>query len=177
MIKKVPKIHYATCTDELRPALQHILITKKNIIASNLYILVIHETKNVFDKQLIDDLPDRCLIHRENWKILARGHYDIIYNKEAKCFDVVGRNTKFFIKVEFEEKIGNFPDYNYVMNKWEKGSIDSIGISPELLYDLGRAMDCKNTVELKFHNKNRGILVKSEFAKGLIMPRIIDWDE
>jgi hypothetical protein len=171
-LKKIPKIHYATTNDFYSPIMSYVLVTKEDIVATNGHVLVLHKTNNVFEDYFIEQLPDRCLIKNENWKILCKGYYTIEFLKGVNCIKISSKLDTYLINVEFEKDLDvEYFKYNKLFDDYNKGDIDSIGISPKFLYDLSIAMDSKSAAELNFESKEKAIIVKSEHAKGLIMPK------
>ena len=171
-MKTLPKLHLCCANDELRPAMNHLLVTKEFIVASDSHVLIEFKTSELFDQNFIEAMPERFLIHRENWKMLSVKHHYLLFTDSQ--IEIIKNGFSFFIPAVREEDIGNFPDYEKVF-KVEKESItDKIGIKPELLKKLSSAIGSQ-ILHLHFNGEARTIIIKSsiEGVRALIMPAMI----
>ncbi len=189
--KSLPKIHLACANDSLRPVMEHILITKDEIVASDAHIIVIHKTENIFDEESIKAMPERFLIHKNQWKEICKNHDRLTFknnqiivnhnNTYNFCFDISFEND-YAPKGYKGYYAGNFPDYKKVIPTKFKESVYEIGLNPKLLKNLVDTMffpyaEVKN-IKFTFYGKDRAIIVEPADSsvptvKGLIMPVMI----
>ena len=173
-MKKLPKLHLCCATD-FRETLQHILITKENIIATDGHIMAINKTNEVFEEEFISNFPyDEFYIHYSVWKE--------IWNKRFYWEN----NNIIVVKsgLEIKVPIVHNPDWKYpnwknvIPNTENLVDINEIGLKPELLYKLEQSLPIDGAYHnLKFTGKDRAILLfdNSNVHKsfGLIMPVVI----
>lgn len=173
---KLPRIDYACSKDYLRPIMGCVLVTKKEVVASEGYILVIHQTEDLFSDEFIENMPDRFLVRSFIWALLCKPARTIEYNNEHNKIEIHDKhNRQFSVGVDFEKKeSSSFPDYQKILDSFEPKKIDKIGISPEKLNLLKKAMEPENDViEFSFSGVDKMILARAINSIGLIMPRII----
>lgn len=178
---KLPKIHYACANNGLRESMEYILVTKDEVAATNGTILVVHKTSDIFDSDFVFNMPERILIHKNQWKLLCDNALTI--SIDEYCIAVQYEGYKVSYPISTEERLGiKYPKYNSVFPKKEDvESIDSIGINPVILYQLSQAMltaaSSSNGLKFEFYGKARGILITpvdySNNAKALLMPVIL----
>jgi hypothetical protein len=180
MIKNtLPKLHLACSDEELRPVMQHILVTKKEICASDAHILVIHQTKDIFSKEFIESMPAKFLIHKEQWKQICKKHIALKFENGA--IEVIYNGYSIMHKIKTPEINLVYPDYKKIMlKKKDKEDVGEIGISSELLHKLTDAMFYNyqtKGLKLEFFGQTKHIIVTSSSGeskvKGLIMPIMI----
>lgn len=172
-MKTLPKLHLCCAYDELRPVMQHVFVSKEDIVSSDSHMLIRFNTEEIFDSEFIEAMPERFLIHAENWKIMAKRH-DFIFFKDNKI-EVIQSGRSLFIPIVLEDDLGKYPDYKLVMERLEKTPIDKIGIKPELLKKLSLAVGSK-ILHLYFNDSCSRIDIKYPGIDGfeaLIMPAMI----
>ena len=173
-MKTLPKLHLCCSDDELRPVMNHVFVSKEDIVSSDSHMLIKFNTEEIFDPDFIEAMPKRFLIHGENWKMMAKRH-DFIFFKDDRI-EVIKNDYSILIPIVLEDKIGKYPDYKLVMGKLEKTPIEKIGIKPELLKKLSLAIGSK-ILQLYFNDNSHRIDIKAPGIKGfeaLIMPAMID---
>ncbi len=193
--KTLPKLHLACDTDELRSALTHILITKEEIVATDAHILVIHKTKEFFDEESIKNMPERFLIHREQWKRICIKHIAIKFENNEIQVIYDGYINSFKIKFEnnYDQKkqmgyyLGKFPAYkNVLLPDSDIKAVENIGIDPDLITKLKSAMffpyEEVKIMKFTFYGPDRHIIVTptshcESKVKALIMPVMIPDEE
>ncbi len=167
-MKRLPKIHLCCSTDELRPILNYVLLTKENVVATDAHIIIEYKTTELFEERFISDMPERCLIHKENWKILTQRHRHL-FIKDSKI-EIIFNSRNLFIPIETEGKNGKYPDYNTVF-KLKSKEVKQIGLTPSFLNKLSMVMGVRK-LDLYFNGETDAIIIKSsnENIKALIMP-------
>jgi hypothetical protein len=173
--KSLPKLHLACSSDELRPVMNHILVTKSDVCASDAHILVNHATSNLFDEEFIASMPDRFLINSKHWQLMCKKHLFVTFDKEM--IRVIYSYGEVYYPIYTEKSIGSYPDFNQVFPKeTDKGEVGEIGIKPSLLNRLCLTMrgeDDLDNLKLTFHGCNRAVVVRltsNTNVRGLIMP-------
>jgi len=179
---KLPKLHYACCSDRLRLTIEHILVTKDEVVATDGNILVVHKTSDIFDSDFISNMPERFLIHRTQWRLFCSNARIISFENNSIC--VVYDGYKVNYQISTEEEIGlKYPNYNSVFPKKEEvEAIDSIGLNPIKLHNLSQAMfasvSSSKGLKFAFYGKARGVLVTPSDmynnTRALIMPVMIN---
>jgi len=159
---------------QFRPTLNYILVTKQECVATNANIMAIIPSKEIFTEQFIEDMPERFLIHRDDWAQLIKCKIDLEFiNNSIKAF--IG-NRELTIKIHTEESIGKYPQYKDVIPLIKtQSSIRDVGVNAELLSTLQIALDCP-AVKLTFHGNNKAIYVSAinyDGSYGIIMPFIL----
>ncbi len=172
---KLPRIDLACSDDNFRLVMNYILVTKDEIVASNSHILVIHKTNNIFDEQFIDEMPDRFLIHKNNWKLFCKGHHYIIFLDGLIIIRYDGYDQT--IKPIFEEiefMTLKYPDYKKILKSKSETGLSNFGLSVKNLTLLSKSMGCDR---LKFEftqGEYSHLNVSNGEIKGIIMPIMID---
>ena len=185
MSMDLPKLNLIAENDNLRPAFECILLTRKHMVATNGQVLCGSMTKNHFSKDFIEQIPkEGVLIHRADWG-------RIFTSRDAQW---EGR----FIKFYFDKKRPVIVEpiainkFQPTFPKWEaiipdNGEIKAhsrdgvLGINGNLLSRIQKCFKAGG-VELYFQeNPNYGIIVKPmmtpiENGFALIMPVMIGGD-
>ena len=189
--KTLPKLHLV-CQDysQIRPIMNYILVTKDDVVATDAHVLVIHKTRDLFDEHFINKMPDRFLIHMNQWKRICLKHYNIEFDNDEIIVQHHGYQNAFKITMEGEKPASllhsyggfEYPLYNKVLlPDSEIQAVENIGLNPILVDKLTKAMfspnDATKNLKLTFYGSNRHIMahpVNSEYsAKALIMPVMI----
>ena len=89
MTKTLPKLELCCTDDDLRPALQHVLVTKSDVVATDAHILVVHKTADLFTAEFIDKMPERMLIHKKLWIEMRKKHLRIEFHDGNPPFKVI----------------------------------------------------------------------------------------
>jgi hypothetical protein len=122
--------------------MDHILLTKTNVYASDGYVAVIHDTVNLFGKEFSEKIleTDRFLIHAIQWKkICKNGIVDYEFNRDTiKTVDKKGQID--IIPLVQEQNIGNYPKVENVIPEEANEECSMIGLNPELLHNLQLAI-------------------------------------
>ena len=190
MKKTLPKIHLACCNkNDIRVVFEYILVTKEEVVATNMYIMVIHKTKAVFDEDFIKAMPDRFLMHRSQWADICKPHAKIWFEDDNICVShdsPIPYVNRYEIRLEgtsIEECIEHnikFPNYESVANvKKDLTATDNINFNPNLMQRLCKSMgipDDMFIIKMKFRNSYDGILVTERKIDtgviGVIMPDV-----
>lgn len=182
---KFPKLELVCSPDELRPLMNHVLVTKENIVATDAHILIVHRTASLFDKEFIRDMPDQFLIHKLNWKDIATGDVH-------KCSYIPIRHlilTKFNTGKELYSPVHPsneldgriYPDWEKVIpNKPVK--LNSIGINLALIERLRKALILdyeRSECSLTFHGTEKAIIIQAHQSDSfaVLMPVMMPRDE
>ena len=149
-------VHLACADDELRPVMNHVLVTKKHIVASDAHILVRHETDSIFTDAFISGFPsDRFLIHSSAWQKLTEQQVlrfgwsmndpDCILieytNKRHYTLSIRVKYEGSMNKGVFDNGIGKYPAYQAVIPSPDKTHpFDQIPFRPDFLDRLFKSM-------------------------------------
>jgi hypothetical protein len=161
--KSLPRIHLACGNDELRPALKHVFINKKHVVATDSHILVKYE-KSVLSNW-IEDIPDECFIEAYQYAKLTKPFLCANYLKESNLIKVLYRNgRKSYVEVLLPKNVDfKYPDYDWLF-KYDDNLSQSgeINISANLLYILEKSMECTNHgIKILFqHGEYKPLIVK-----------------
>jgi len=178
------RLDACTGTDELRPVMSRIHFHEDNILVTNGHILIkIPLSRFGFTPEDIAMLNGHSLHHSQ---------FPLVYKKEltvepgALIIRSVEFETTLTIKLRPTDKddlhlVNYFPQV--IPTKEQFSNINQIGINPNLLSDLYKALGCKYSVKLHFSAENRSIFVESNDYKkedketwgvGVIMPVMIN---
>lgn len=173
------KLHLATSKDRFRPALQSILVTKENIVATDADIMAVLPTALVFNEASIECLPDMgLLIDGQIWKAIYSAESITIY-LDGDAYKIAG-HFKNKPSAEFRAEINgdgsNFPNWLQVVPTEDKReAMPVLGINAKLLMNLSDAIDASNGLKLETNGSGKGIIAKpigldTGEPYGLIMP-------
>jgi hypothetical protein len=178
------KIHTLCATpDNLRPAMQYLEISNGFVYGTDAHILAKIPQNEVFGVNLFPT-DKKFYIEGKQWKaqkLFNAVSFQPVDNFEASgmlmAFDKHGKTLgicQFFTQIEFEAKIGRFPDCERVLYASDvmPENITQIGFNPDLYQRLAEALEDKmRTFKLSFFGQNRAILVQhtapDEFTKGI----------
>jgi|SRR6056297_1364627 len=186
------KLHLATSPKEINDTLSHIHMTKEVCRATDMNILAIVPTKEIFseDFDFIQTIPDEgLLIPASVWKELIK-YKNISYQSidEKHFFDL--SNGKNAPEIRLEIKSGNsinYPSFDHIINADRIIKRDYIGINPKILKRFCDATGGENRVKLTFMTDNKDtsrdelyyrmkIEVCNSDIIGLVMP-VIKFDD
>jgi hypothetical protein len=173
------KLHLICGKDDFRPNMQHVLVTKEYCVATNANVMGVIPTKDIFDEESIDNIPESgLLIHSDNWKHIS---------DSTTIFAMIQRDNT--VTVQFKKKqnvmfkaIVNGDDYKYpnwsvVIPKSEdipkEFTINVVGINATLLKNLQDALGELVGLKLSFVDSLKAIRVDSVTNPerfGVIMP-------
>lgn len=178
-----PQMHLACSNDDLRPVMSYVYITKDHSVATNAHIIAIAETKNLFDDDFINIIPDDGFyIHKDDWKKICQ--CDCVLVESEKVVELVhNRKRNELIKIELVENVGKFPNWKAVIPRPDKEKIpfNTFGLNGEFLATVQKIISKNDSLVIETFTKNSGFLVKSwnSDAKtmGLIMPCKIEEDQ
>jgi hypothetical protein len=176
-MKKIPQLD-KTCADELRPSLNHVIITKDNIVATNGNIIAVLVTNEIFDNDFINEFPnDKFYIASKDWKIF-KGATSIKWDTDKSYIQVCKKNGINLIPVKTDVDF-TYPNWKAIIpNIEDMEKIGEFGMDIKLLYNLSLAMPIFNTYKFIFTGRNKGILVidnSGEYKSfGMIMPIMIN---
>jgi len=180
----IPKIYECLGNDHLSPIFSYALVTKKKTVATNAHVLIAHNTRELFGKQFVNDLPSvgilldynvlKDMAKKDVTEIRLNGQIEVTHQPRKTSKETV---TSFFT-YQTEEKLGtNFPDWEAVMpEKNENDPPVCIGINAKLLLVVQNALGPDNIgVKCYFSGTNKAILCEPfntlfESAIGIVMP-------
>ncbi len=174
LFNTLPKLHLICANDILRKALQYVLVTKKETVATDAHCLVVYETELIFSQEFVENMPERFLIHKEIWAKICKKHHFICF--ENNMIKVIYETHTVFYPIMFEENLTLYPKYNHVLPTGKAEEIKSIGINPHLLSKLCKAIGINNAVKLTFRGESNCISVYFRdipSIKAIIMPVLI----
>lgn len=162
----LPKLHLICSTDELRPAMTCVQITKKDLRATDAISLAIIPTAKTALAEC--DLPDAPVyLHRDSYKMLtAPSIIKIDFDVLSDQFIVYHAKNKPITVVPLTKMDERYPDFEPMLpSQSDAQPLTSIGVNPKLLLNLAEALaepGQKNlNVALGFIAKNRTIIVRS----------------
>ena len=179
-MNQFPKIHSACCTDELRPIIGVVHITKQHIVATNSHILVIHDSNSLLTDKFIAGIPEEGInIHRDDFAKFGGKECELSWKSEGVIRVTYAKRSR-PILIECES------DSKYISYMAIVPTDISIGVAQkqaniniDYLHTLKTAMsmDIKNYT-LTFYGETKAILVttltgstdKINTIRGLIMP-------
>lgn len=178
---RIPELNLACGNDDLRPLFSYVCVDKEYIVATNAHILAYYETKDVFDKEFIEQFPDKkILIHREDWVKFKTSEQIEWHSKNSIKVHYAKKRPAIF-EVEFEENIGNYTKWKSVVpvfQELESTPLAQIGINAEFMATLQKILRKGIGLKCTFYAPNKAIEVESvhldETGKGLVMPVMID---
>lgn len=181
-----PQIHEVIKKNPLRPVMEHALLTKNHLVATDTNVLIVHDTEEVFPSSFVEQIKTEYLVHytclKEMSKKQTTNYYIennqmIVENKkgETKTFNLLINEQDGLKYPNWQSAIPVLPDYI------EEPKVGEIGVNPMLLNNLRMAIDpgCRAT-NLIFLGKTKpiwveGISPKAEFNnyKAMIMPVLV----
>lgn len=177
---KLPKMNKACSTDELRPVMNHVYIDENNIVATNASILVVHNTREVLNEQITNELKNTgpILLHRKKWEFFTRLHSSILL-KDGFFEIIYDYDYSVHLKyVEEETYSQRFPNWPKVIPDFNKlVGLNEIGLSLKLLNDVSEALGISSTSQSKltFKAKDRAVKIEPLYSDypnswAIIMP-------
>jgi hypothetical protein len=175
----LPKLHLICSTDELRPAMTYVQITRKDLRATDGWSLAIIPTEKTALAQV--ELPETPVyLHRDSYKLLtAPSIVTIVFDPLSDQFIAYHKGNKPYTVVPLTKMDERYPDFEPLIPRWSDATpLDMICVNPKLLLNLAEAIaepGQKNlNVALGLIAKNRCLLVKSlesgMDSTALIMP-------
>ncbi len=182
-----PKLHECVSKDSLREAMQYALVNKKEVVATNANVLVVHDTEELFDASLVEAVPeDGILVSVEALKSIAKPTFvQLIYYKEEKEVRVLHTKSIETFPVKLNNEGGlNFPKYANLFDdkpKWNGEKVE-VGINAKLLQRVSNGLGAIAGVRLTINSPSHAIVVHNKMedslyptAKGLVMPMLLDY--
>lgn len=185
-INRKYKIWEATNKDEFRPVMEYILFQNGHAYATNAHILVKIPLDCLFEVEPYEPedqlkMLEGCCINARLFKRLCS--YGCLWVEEMNGrphIKVIFMENPIYIPLKSKDDM-RFPNFEAVLNySGPSEPIDALGISPELLIRLTKAMGVSEKIKMTFTKKNSQIFVEplEEFyrntMKGLIMPIHVD---
>ena len=177
---KLPKLHKATSTCELRPVMNHVFVTKENATASNTTIVVSHKTSELFSKEFIKNIPkDGMYITSEDWKVFTTEFIAVELDNNL-IITVHKKKCERLIKAKSIKKVGSYPDWKALFKQYEVKDFNcgDFGMKASNVLALQYAIGSDNLRFQCFNNtKQINIIADSCDFKGvlaLIMPIMIN---
>lgn len=173
------KLHLATSKDKFRPAMQSILVTKQNIVATDAHIMAVVPTALIFDEASIELMPDNgLLIDAQIWKAIYSADSIFVY-MEGNGYKIAGHfknKPSAHFRAEINGESANFPNWLQVVPTEDKReAMPAIGLNAKLLMNLSEAIGASNGLKLETNGSQKGIIAKPIGEQnggqyGLIMP-------
>jgi len=195
----IPKIWKALADDDLRPVMNHALVTPEFVVASDAHILVKHRTIDLFPETFMNTIPKTGVFFNAFiLKELAKKSASTIeFTKDKKAVRIQhSQNRKYnpnlwIVEAQVFYKLSNspldkdkspidqYPAYDKAIpDLKELGPLEVIAFKTVYMNNLAEAMGGSN-IRIRFKNVASAIFVKSsneEYqAVGLIMP--VMWDK
>ena len=172
-IFKLPPIHKACGSDDLRPVMSYILIDEGYAIATDAHILVALDLfETCLEKKTIEALNQK-LIPKEFWKLMSKTML------VPQGIEVEEKQMSFINKQGFRITCpfgtDNYPNYKAILVK-DKGSVERIGLNPILLMSVFECLGKPINLRLHFLSESKAIMVYPNTGSNsyaLIMPVMI----
>lgn len=166
------KLYEVCSTDELRPIFCCVHFQNGFAFATN-GIAAVKQSLKYHSIQNPEALEGKS-IHKDNYKAVMQFEIATCDDSGIACRNADGR-VAFY---EYYDRNGTeIPDFEKVMKPIGQKSIDFIGISPEHLYKLGKALYSIDGIRLQFQGVAAVILVDAigiDEQYGIIMPKILN---
>ena len=185
------KLHKCTSQDGYRPDLTHVYIDEKNIVATNVHVIVCIPKTHI---EGMENLP-KMFIKSKDWaKLIPFGKKFFIQYENgflvSYVYQKVGRNS---VKVIADKNIHSiikpilqefsdmkFPNYEAVFYSTTEKPVElsEIGLSLRKINQIKEGMGCNN-VSLTFYGKERAMIIKPIPSEdldgriGLLMPVLL----
>lgn len=165
------KLHTCCDTNELRPAMEHILFKDNKIVASDAHILI---AVDMDDLQLSE--PEKVIL---NGKMIHRKGFSKIWNKDVKITEEGLVCESEYILVPWSKEDFTYPQWEKIVPDLKKiKPVKSIGINSRLLNTLAHCFPCdpyhRGLFELYITTASDAIVVFNKPAElktfAIIMP-------
>lgn len=173
------KLHLLCDKGDMRPAMNHIKVTKEYCIATDAHALAAVPTKLMFNLEFIDKIPEEgVLIHHEDWKKMTTG-INVVWKSEDVIRVLVKNKRDILIEVESEAEVGKYPEWRAVCPKDDmREDIPAIGINAKIAATLQDALGW-TSLALNFNGASRAISVtpakkEDEGVIAILMPVMIE---
>jgi len=167
------KMYEVCATDELRPVMMCVHFKQGFAYASDGHMLV----KQSLEYQTVinpEKLEGKSL-HKDNYKAIMGFEFAECNDDGVTCSDSDGR-TAFYDY--FDIGTQTIPDFDTVLRPIGQKSVEFIGVNPEYLAKIGKAMHVpSHTLRLQFQGVDKSILIDTpeiENQWALLMPCFID---
>lgn len=164
----LPPIHLAASTDDLRPAMQHIMIKDGIAYASDAHILAIVSLSDNSD--LTQDQ-----IEKLNGKVLHRDTWGQIYNgmiQDVTETGVVVKKNQFIAEYKFTNAADIcFPDYIGTARKYTTSEDDptsEVTYDPTFLYLVSKILETK-TLNMRHKEKFATLAYGADTTKRMVI--------
>ena len=157
-----PKLFKVLATDDLRPALNHALLTKEWIVATDGHVLVAHKTTDIFDSYFVESIPEgRHLVTPECLKAMNKAKATYYIKDNSIVVDVKGAISIYPLIKDGEEY--TYPQWENVLpDESHLKVIEAISINPKLLYNAIQAIDPdSHIVRMYFTGGDKAIILKA----------------
>jgi hypothetical protein len=180
-MKTIPKIQNVCAKDELKPVLNYVFVTKKDTVATDGSIIIIHSTIDLFGNEFASMVPeDGICIHWTDFAKIGGKECSLEWKTEGVIKITYPKARPVFIESIKQDSIGKYPNYMAVIpDGGNNEEITEIGINPSLLLTLTEAITTfKNaTVKLTFTGSTRVVIISEnrkypefKYVKALIVP-------
>lgn len=167
------KLHEVCSDDELRPIMMCIHFKEGFAYASDARMVVKQslEYHSIINPELLEGKS----IHKDNYKAIMQFEKATCDDTGVACEDNDGR-TAFF--EYFDRKGVELPNFESVFTLHGFLNINFIGIMPELLYKLSKAMHCPGSIlRLRFQGPDKPIhidVMGIDNQVAILMPAILN---
>lgn len=170
------KLHLLCSKDSMRPALNHVKVTKEYCVATDAHVLAAIPTHLIFDEDFIIGLPDKgVFIHSEDWKKMTTG-INIVWKSDDVIRVIVKNKRDVLIEVETEDSVGGtYPNWDAVIPSDDASNeVAQVGVNAPILSTLQTALGY-GSLKLSFSGQNKPIRVSDgqgieEGVNAIIMP-------
>jgi hypothetical protein len=179
MIDKNVKLHLACAKDDLREALQYVLVLKDFMVATDAHIAAVVPTEQVFEDEVFRSfIPEEgLLIHREDWQKLVA--FDAaVWKTEGEVIRLMSKKKRdMLIEVVKNGEDFHFPNWRAIIpNEYDSNPIESIGANASNLLRCQQALGLES-LKMTFFAPERPILIKDARSDsgryGIVMPVLI----
>ena len=165
------KLHLATSKDQLRQALNSVLINREEIVATDAHILARIPVSTILDPDSIALIPEKgILVDAQIWKAIYNA--DAIFLKDTeeglKILGYFSRKPPQEYRVEINGEISTYPNYKQVIPDHEhaKQDTNTLKLNPKLLENLRQALDATAGVQIQFNGHNKGATILPVLERG-----------
>lgn len=167
------KLYEVCSNDELRPVMMGIHFINGFAYASDGHMVV----KQSLEYQTIQGIEflNGKSIHKDNYKAIMGFEVAVCNDDGVECADSDGRVAFYEY---FDLKGTSVPDFDTVLKPTGQKSIEFIGINPDYLNKIGKALHVPSgAIRLQFQGVDKGILIDTpeiENQWAMLMPAMIN---
>ena len=166
------KLYEVCSTDDLRPIMMCVHFKDGYAYASDAHMVVKQslDYHTILDKELLDDKS----LHKDNYKAIMGFEMAQCKDTGVECSDSDGRVAFFEY---FDRGNDAMPNFDSVLKPLGLKSIQFIGINPEYIHKIGKALHApNNALRFQFQGVDRVILIdcpEIENQYACVMPMLL----